>query len=250
MAQNIYDSQDFFDQYKELPRSIQGLEGAIEWPIMRRLVGDVREAMVLDLGCGYGWFCRWAVEDGGARAVHGIDISEKMLERARSWPSKSNETSSRVSYEQKDLENVLLPQGRYDFVYSSLMLHYLPRSATKSLFAQVYLSLKPGGRFVFSVEHPVVTAPSDPDWKKTADDEFYWPLNQYIDEGLRITSWLGSDEVRKYHITTETYVNLLLEAGFALDSFKEHWEELAIGTKKDRTQGHRPYFLMIGARRA
>ena len=36
---------------------------------------------VLDLGCGMGWFCRWAAENGAA-SVLGIDLSSNMLDRA------------------------------------------------------------------------------------------------------------------------------------------------------------------------
>lgn len=36
---------------------------------------------VLDLGCGFGWHCVYAIEQGAASAL-GIDISEKMLEEA------------------------------------------------------------------------------------------------------------------------------------------------------------------------
>lgn len=36
---------------------------------------------VLDLGCGYDWFCRWAAEAGAARVL-GVDVSEKMLAQA------------------------------------------------------------------------------------------------------------------------------------------------------------------------
>ncbi len=82
MAQNIYDNDEFFAGYARLPRSVAGLDGAPEWPALRALLPDLRGCRVLDLGCGYGWFCRWARE-AGAAAVLGIDVSEKMLARAR-----------------------------------------------------------------------------------------------------------------------------------------------------------------------
>jgi SAM-dependent methyltransferase len=37
--------------------------------------------MAVDIGCGFGWFCRWARRQGAA-TVPGIDVSEKMLARA------------------------------------------------------------------------------------------------------------------------------------------------------------------------
>ncbi|MGH7054452.1 MAG: class I SAM-dependent methyltransferase, partial [Stellaceae bacterium] len=82
MTQNIYDDEDFFAGYSRLPRSVHGLDGAPEWPALRALIPDLRDRAVLDLGCGFGWFCRWA-RQAGAASVLGIDVSEKMLARAK-----------------------------------------------------------------------------------------------------------------------------------------------------------------------
>ena len=77
MTQNIYDSDAFFEGYSRLPRSIEGLEGAPEWPALRAMLPDLRGRRVLDLGCGFGWFCRWARTQGAVQ-VAGIDVSKKM----------------------------------------------------------------------------------------------------------------------------------------------------------------------------
>ncbi|HEY1299762.1 MAG TPA: class I SAM-dependent methyltransferase, partial [Stellaceae bacterium] len=82
MPQNIYDDAEFFAEYSRLPRSVAGLDGAPEWPALHALLPDLSGASVLDLGCGFGWFCRWARQQGAARVL-GIDISRRMLERAR-----------------------------------------------------------------------------------------------------------------------------------------------------------------------
>ena len=82
MTQNIYDHEEFFAQYSRLRRSVEGLDGAPEWPALRALLPDLRGLTVLDLGCGFGWFCRWARQQGAAH-VEGIDVSAKMLARSR-----------------------------------------------------------------------------------------------------------------------------------------------------------------------
>src|ERR1044072_3061458 len=78
MTENIYDNDEFFAGYLRLPRSVAGLDGAPEWPALRAMLPDLHGGNVLDLGCGFGWFCRWAREQGAAYVV-GIDVSEKML---------------------------------------------------------------------------------------------------------------------------------------------------------------------------
>jgi 2-polyprenyl-3-methyl-5-hydroxy-6-metoxy-1,4-benzoquinol methylase len=62
MAQNIYDNPDFFAGYSQRGRSIEGLAGAAEWPVLKAMLPDLRGFRVVDLGCGYGCFCRWACE--------------------------------------------------------------------------------------------------------------------------------------------------------------------------------------------
>jgi len=92
MKENRYDDKDFFDQYSKMTRSTGGLTAAGEWHEFQRLLPDLRGKKVLDLGCGYGWHCRYAVEHG-AQSVVGTDISEKMIEEA-----KIRTTNERISY--------------------------------------------------------------------------------------------------------------------------------------------------------
>ncbi len=77
MAQNIYDDPEFFAGYSRLPRSLDGLDGAPEWPALRAMLPPLRGRRVLDLGCGFGWFSRWARQQGAAQ-VMGLDVSEKL----------------------------------------------------------------------------------------------------------------------------------------------------------------------------
>lgn len=82
MKQNKYDEQGFFLKYSQMGRSTRGLEAAGEWTTFRALLPNLRDIRVLDLGCGFGWHCRYAREQE-AKSVVGIDLSENMLERAR-----------------------------------------------------------------------------------------------------------------------------------------------------------------------
>lgn len=76
-----------------------------------------------------------------------------------------------------------------------------------------------------------------------------WPLNYYSSEGLRLTSWLGAEGVRKYLCTVETYVTALLENGFVLTGLKD-WcpsKERVAGQADWNIERYRPYFLLISA---
>ena len=119
MAQNIYDRTDFFAGYSQLRRSIDGLDGAVEWPSVRSLLPDVGGLRIVDLGCGFGWFCRWAAAQGAVE-VQGCDISEKMLARAHTTTD-----DAAITYRRADLEQLELPRESCDLIYSSLVLHYI-----------------------------------------------------------------------------------------------------------------------------
>ncbi|KAJ5891034.1 uncharacterized protein N7473_007262 [Penicillium subrubescens] len=265
-SQNIYDNPEFFSAYSTLSRSQQGLAAAPEWPSLRHMIlgsssTTLPQSRVLDLGCGYGWFVRWARENG-ASYIQGIDISEKMIEKAKSFDKDAKPASTpEVSYEIRDLETLILDEESYDFVYSSLTFHYIEDLAR--LLRQIHSSLKKGnngsgnGKLVFSVEHPIYSSPVRPaaDWidvKGAGEEEEegkVWPLNSYSEEGLRVTSWLGTDGVRKYHRTTETYVSLLLENGFVLTGLKD-WapsEEDVAAHPEWSVERHRPFFLLLAA---
>ena len=119
MTQNIYDDGEFFAGYSRLRRSVEGLDGAPEWPALRAMLPNLRGSGVLDLGCGFGWFCRWARQQGAARVL-GIDVSERMLAQARVTTQ-----DAAVSYARADMEDLELPARSFDLAYSSLALHYV-----------------------------------------------------------------------------------------------------------------------------
>ena len=76
-----YDNENFFTQYAQMPRSKDGLTAAGEWHQLKPLFPELQGKCVLDLGCGYGWHCRFSEEQGAARIL-GIDLSKRMIEEA------------------------------------------------------------------------------------------------------------------------------------------------------------------------
>lgn len=240
MTQNIYDDPDFFAGYSQLGRSVDGLAGAAEWPALQAMLPELTGLSVLDLGCGFGWFCRFARAAGAAHVV-GVDVSAKMLERAR-----RDTQHDAIAYELGDLESYAPPEAAFDLVYSSLALHYVV--GLDALFQRIHRALKSGGGFVFSVEHPIYTAPSAPGWSKDASGRRIWPLDQYLVEGPRRTNWLA-DGVIKQHRLIGTYVGLLLQAGFSVRHLEE-WRPSAaqIAARPEMSEElDRPMFLLFRA---
>ena len=241
MAQNIYDQPEFFEAYSALRRSTHGLDGAAEWPAVRALLPHMPGLNVIDLGCGFGWFCRWAREHGAAR-VTGLDLSERMLARARAATR-----DEAIDYEQADLEWLQSPVGAFDLAYSSLAFHYVENA--ERLFAEISRSLKPGGLLVFSAEHPIYSAPAKPRWGTDENGARIWPLNHYFHQGPRTTDWLSKGVV-KYHRTLGATLTLLIRSGFAI----EHVEEFCptpeqVTARPDLAEElDRPMFMIVRAR--
>ncbi len=242
MAQNIYDNPEFFAGYSQLPRQVHGLAGAPEWPSIRALVPDLQGKHVVDLGCGFGWFARWAREQG-AEAVVGLDVSEKMIARARAQPS-----DAAITYEIADIETLELPPAAFDFAYSALTFHYIADFGR--LVRMVHRALRPGGQFVFTIEHPIYMAAAHPRWWSDEDGRKTWPVNRYALEGERRTNWF-TDGVLKYHRTLGTTLNSLIAAGWTL----RHVEEFAPTAAQIAEQPglaeelERPMMLLVSAQR-
>ncbi|MEK5254297.1 class I SAM-dependent methyltransferase [Paenibacillus sp. FSL F4-0125] len=240
MKQNKYDDTNFFSAYKQMPRSIGGLEAAGEWHVLKSLLPDLHNKSVLDLGCGFGWHCLYAREQQ-ASSVIGIDISEKMLQEAR---EKTNDPA--ISYIQMPIEDIDFASEQFDVVISSLAFHYI--ESFEAICRKVHTYLKPGGSFIFSVEHPIFTSRNEQDWY--VDDQekrLHWPVDYYQSEGLRETTFL-TENVIKYHRTISTYFNDLIEAGFAIKAVRE--PKPSDEMKNDpwmKDEDRRPMFLIISA---
>ncbi len=242
MQQNKYDDERFFQKYSQMSRSQNGLDGAGEWETLRELLPDFTGKRVLDLGCGYGWHCIYAVEQGAASAT-GIDISQKMLEVAR-----EKTAFPQVDYRCMPMEEIDFPTGSFDVVISSLALHYL--QSFEEIAKKVNACLTAGGSFVFSVEHPIFTAYGSQDWfYDEAGNILHFPVDNYFYEGERRAVFLG-EEVRKYHKTLTTYLNGLLTNGFSLEHVVEPQPParmLSLEGMSDEMR--RPMMLIVAARK-
>ncbi|MFS0880203.1 class I SAM-dependent methyltransferase [Metabacillus niabensis] len=243
MKQNKYDDIQFFSEYEKMPRSVKGLEAAGEWHVLKTLLPELKNKSVLDLGCGFGWHCRYAREQQ-ASSVIGVDISEKMLQKAR---EKTDDPA--ISYIQMPIEEIDFSNGQFDVVLSSLAFHYI--QSFREVCKKVYDSLKPEGSFVFSVEHPIFTSRDEQDWYyDDKGNRLHWAVDHYQSEGIRETTFL-TNNVIKYHRTISTYLNDVMKAGFTIGAVEEPIpsEEMLNTIPDMKDELRRPMFLMISAKK-
>ena len=208
MKENKYDDLKFFQKYGQMNRSQNGLDGAGEWRELKKLLPDFTGKTVLDLGCGYGWHCRYAAAHGAVHVL-GTDISQRMLETAQ-----ERNSGPYIEYRRAAMEDLDFPAGSFDVVLSSLAFHYV--RDFEPLVQNISCWLKPGGAFVFSVEHPVFTAYGSQDWYYDGNGTIlHFPVDNYYLEGRRDAFFLG-EQVTKYHRTLTTYLDTLVQNGFRL----------------------------------
>jgi 2-polyprenyl-3-methyl-5-hydroxy-6-metoxy-1,4-benzoquinol methylase len=120
-------------------------------PSVDRLLGIQPDELVLDVGTGNGAFARWLAAHG-ARVV-AFDFSTVFLERAR---QRTVANAERIEYLQLDAtdEQQLLALGiaRFDAAVANMVL--MDMASIDTLARCLVKLLKPGGRFVFSIQHP------------------------------------------------------------------------------------------------
>ena len=237
---SLYDKEDFFNAYAQMPRSREGLKAADEWHQLQTLFPDLNGKSVLDLGCGYGWHCRYCAQQGASHIL-GIDASEKMIGQAR-----QRNAAQTIEYKVCSIENYDFPKNRWDFVLSNLVLHYVEN--LEEVFRKVHRTLKTNGTFVFNIEHPVFTSGVNQEWiYDDKEQPKYWPIDNYFFPGARQTHFLGQTIVKQHHMLTQILMGLI-ENHFSLDAVIEAQppaDMLNIAGMKDELR--RPMMLLVKA---
>ena len=117
----------------------------LEKPAMYAKLPPLKGKTVLCIGCGSGEECEYLFKRG-AKKVVGIDTSKELIVIAR-------ESYPHMEFYVQDMRTMQFPDASFDFVYSSLAMHYLPH--WQSTLTKIHRLLRPRGTFLFSTHHPV-----------------------------------------------------------------------------------------------
>ena len=242
MKQNVYDNKTFSVAYDK-GRNANDL---VEIPNFRKLIPNVKEKKILDLGCGYGEndkYCR----DLGAKEILGIDISEHMIKIA-----EKNNTDENIKYKVMAMEDISKIKEKFDIVISSLAFHYV--KDYEKLIKDIYNLLNDNGILIFSIDHPLRIASKFEPWMKKnyteINGKWFLLVSDYNREGIREKEWNGV-MVKKYHRNFSSLINGLVNSGFKIDKILEPIpdEESIKIIPKYINQYDRPYFLFIRAKK-
>ena len=171
-------------------------------PAILELVGDVRGHAVLDAGCGSGPLAGDLVARGAQ--VTAFDASPAMVELAR---QRLGSTATVL------VADVTAPlpfgTGEFDDAVAALVLHYL--EDWSGPLSELRRVLRPGGRLVVAVNHPVIRPVVYP-------DEDYFAVTAYTedytfgDQTVELTFWH-----RPLHAMTDAFTR----AGFRISVVSE-----------------------------
>lgn len=237
----FYDDDAIFKTYMERRKRENNPNDTVEKPIILELAGELTNQRILDLGCGDATFGREALTKG-CKSYLGIEGSSNMVNSAR---QVLDGTTGKVVHAK--VENWEYPAQAFDLVISRLVLHYI--KDVGSVFRQVHQALTNNGRFVFSIEHPVITS-CDRGWQGNGPHQD-WLVDDYFDTGERITSWMGG-QVIKYHRTVENYFIDLQLAGFIIEDLREGEPQRERFNEDDDTYQRRkriPLFLIMAGQK-
>lgn len=180
-------------------------------PRVLELAGNLTGKHVLDLGCGEGYVSR-LIRKRNAESVIGIDISANMIELARKAATSGNEHY----YCSNVLEAEVYKSETFDLVLAVFLFNYLTIEDSGELLKRIYLTLKPGGRFIFTIPHPC-----KPFMAKSEYPFYFKATGSYLEARNslfkgKIWKFNGdSVEVSCVHKTLGDYFKLLFEAGFS-----------------------------------
>jgi SAM-dependent methyltransferase len=167
---------------------------------------------ILDLGAGEGQIARLAADAGST--VVGVDPTWAQMAEAQS-------RGGGPSYAQAPASSLPFPDAAFDAVVACLVFEHI--DPLEPAVAEVARVLRPGGRFAFFLNHPLLQTPGS-GW---VDDhimeppEQYWRIGEYLQESANV------EEVRKdvfipfVHRPLHRYMNTLAANGLLVHEFHE-----------------------------
>ncbi|WP_392535107.1 class I SAM-dependent methyltransferase [Nostoc sp. C117] len=209
-----YDSiAEQYKKSKQLPFRLH-----IEAYTYFNLLGNLLEKSLLDLACGEGFYTRQFKLQGAAKVI-GVEISEKMIELARQEEVREAQNIEYILGDVLELGKI----GSFDLVVASYLLNYAQtREQLLKMCQNIFINLKPGGRFV-TMNNNASQPPTS--YLATEKYGFIKSIDSLLQEGTPIKYTISANEQKfsfnNYYLSTETY-----EWAFRSVGFKEiRWQK-------------------------
>ena len=174
-----------------------------------KLLGDLRGQRVLELGCGDGGSLAWLAEAGAAE-LWGLDISASQLIAARQQLDARKLSARLIQSSFEDAEG--LPEGHFDLAVSVFALGWA--IGLDAAMARIAACLRPGGRLVFSWEHPFFSLLAERDGQVIVGEP-------YLSDGQARHRSFHGVEVALVQRSQGDWIAALLRSGLVLEGLIE-----------------------------
>ncbi|CAN5592992.1 class I SAM-dependent methyltransferase [soil metagenome] len=177
-----------------------------------RLLGNLYDKRVLELGCGGGQCCISFAKKGAH--VIGLDASDAQLAFAHTLAATEKVAVEFIQGSAEDLTR--WSANSWDIVFSAYTFQYIEQIQT--CLAECYRVLRRGGQLIFSLDHPVRACFFDAE----EDELVLYPVRSYFDNTP--FSWIFPETqvaLHTHHYTIAQWLELLQGQGFRLQRLVE-----------------------------
>ncbi len=209
--------------YDDLLKKDGSYQADVVLPSVLRLLEIKKGETVLDLASGQGFFARH-YRDLGAKVI-ASDISHELIDIARKTDLATGKDKEPIKYFIEPSNNLnFLPDGSVDKISIVLALQNIEDVA--GTFAECARVLKPGGKFVFVLNHPAFRIPKESSWGFDEKEEVqYRRVDKYLsDYRVAIKMHPGekdSDFTVSFHRPIQYYFKMLRNSGFSVNNLEE-----------------------------
>jgi SAM-dependent methyltransferase len=203
-------------------------------PTIFRLLGDVRDRLILDAGCGHGYLSRLLASRGAS--VVGVESATVPFRYAVRTEAEQHQG---ITYHQRDLSVVTDVGGPFDAVVANMVFLDIPD--WQPAMANCIASLKPGGLFVYSLHHPVWIAGQSGAWAERGVVEVSDYLNDHEHTGAHAPN---------FHRPLSAYINETIGSGCTiLELVEPQLRPDQIETPEQEIFTRIPNYVVVAARR-
>jgi len=232
------------EYWKKVSKSYAGLVGEtgdlahskVINPIVSKFLGDLKGKVVLDAGCGNGYWSRKMAKK--AKRVAGVDFTEELLEVARSKSSASN-----LEFITGDLRELDLPDNEFDVVLCNMAL--MDVDGLEKAVSEMARVLKTGGNLIISIIHPCFeNPPNTSSLENKKGEKIGRFVKHYFKTGIIKDLGQNWDDKHHYqhcHYTIADYLNTFSKNNLFIEKTSEpNWAEIV-----GEGYSHTPYFLIF-----
>ena len=192
-----------------------GVDPEYEEQIIPLVCRELEAARVLlDGGCGEGQLARAVKGQDPSVRVVGVDPTPRQIEVAE-------DRGGGVDYHVAPADALPFDDASFDAVLACLVFEHIDN--LEGAIVEVARVLKPGGTFLFLLNHPLLQTPNSGwiDDQILDPPEQYWRIGAYLEEAISFEEVEPGIKVRFVHRPLGRYVNALADAGLSIEKMHE-----------------------------